>query len=245
MYWAVATGVSIWNCQRLQSSYGFQFEYCDDSSGYGYFYDLSHRVGSGLTNLRGPVQFLGFRQALDQFNQGCWFMDVLTADGYRSDRLVCNYGPHFPPPGKMKFAGMLRMDGQTDTGGNPPPLAWKDWTQEKRDEAAKYISPSDWIVILQYMPKVWDLKFGDIIKSRTITSPGAKKDNPTTIKNESSAQVVPDRYIELGPSSSPTQDPLTSTIPADKPLYKRPQTRNTVKSEGKAKIASGQGDERG
>lgn len=127
MYWAVTTGVSIWNCPMLQNSYGFQFEYCDDSSGYGSFYDLSHRVGGGITNLRGPVQFLGFRQALDQFNQGCWFMDVLTADGYRSERQVCNYGPWFPPPGKMKFAGLLRMDGQPDTGGNPPPLPWKDW----------------------------------------------------------------------------------------------------------------------
>ncbi len=183
-YWAVATAVSAWNCQMLQSAYGFQLEYCDDSSGYRAHYDLSHRLGAGIQDLKGPVQFLGFRQALDQFNQGCWFMDVLTADGYRSERQVCNYGPWLPPPGKMKFAGMLRMDGQPDTGGNQPPLPWKDWPQEKRSIAIAAIKQPDWQEFIKSMPEGGRLIPGDRLNAPVIVLPGLDTDDPNTPQDE-------------------------------------------------------------
>jgi hypothetical protein len=87
-----------------------------------------------------------------------------------------------------------RKDGLQDTNGNPPPLAWKDWSQEKRNAAAKLISPSDWRVIIPYMPKAGELKPGDIIKAiRTIVS-GATKDNPTTLKDERLPRSVRGQY---------------------------------------------------
>ncbi len=120
------------------------------------------------------------------------------------------------------FKVLGRADGQTDTGGNLPPLAWKDWPQEKRDEAVKIVSPSDWQVILKYMPKGEDLKPGDIIKGLITIVVQATKDNPTTTKDESlQPKTMPglykvppaasdsDVYSRLNPAQQKRVDDLT------------------------------------
>lgn len=56
-----------------------------------------------------------------------------------------------------------RRDGLPDNCGNPPPLPWKDWPQEKRDAAVQLISPSDWQAYIPYLPKVGPLNPGDTI----------------------------------------------------------------------------------
>lgn len=83
------------------------------------------------------------------------------------------------------LSDLVRADGLPDNCGNPPPLAWKDWPQEKRNEAVKLISPSDWQVITKYMPKGEDLKPGDVIKGLVTIVVQVAKDNFTTKKDES------------------------------------------------------------
>lgn len=104
-------------------------------------------------------------------------------------------GGGIPQDYTSRIIRVQRVDGKPDECGSPPPLAWKDWSQEKRNEAIKLVSPSDWQVITQYMPKGEDLKPGDIIKGLITIVVQATKDNPTTTKDESlQPKTIPGLY---------------------------------------------------
>jgi len=83
-----------------------------------------------------------------------------------------------------KIINLFRVDGQPDTGGDPLPLYWKDWPQEKRDEAVRLLNDSDWQGLITSMPEGGRLNPGDKINAPTIVIPGEETDDPNTPVDE-------------------------------------------------------------
>jgi hypothetical protein len=65
-----------------------------------------------------------------------------------------------------------------------PPLSWKDWSIEKRDEAVRLLNPSDWQGLINSMPQAGVLNPGDKINAPTIVIPGEETDDPNTPADE-------------------------------------------------------------
>lgn len=78
-----------------------------------------------------------------------------------------------------------RVDGQPDTLGNPPPLPWKDWSQEKRSIAVAALTPADWQGFITSMPVGGRLIPGDQVNAPGgIIIPGQPEDDPNTPADE-------------------------------------------------------------
>ena len=76
------------------------------------------------------------------------------------------------------FAGTATITKISD----PPP--WKDWSQEKRDEAVRLLNPSDWQGLITSMPEAGRLNPGDKINAPIIVIPGEETDDPNTPADE-------------------------------------------------------------
>jgi hypothetical protein len=91
----------------------------------------------------------------------------------------------YPITVRFVRATVNRADGQPDTSGNPPPLPWKDWPQEKRSIAVAALSPADWLEFVKEIPVGGVLKPGDKINAPGgIINPGKLEDDPNTPEDE-------------------------------------------------------------
>ncbi len=69
--------------------------------------------------------------------------------------------------------------------GNPPPLPWKDWSQEKRSIAVAALTPADWQGFITSMPVGGRLIPGDQVNAPGgIIIPGQPEDDPNTPADE-------------------------------------------------------------
>ncbi len=83
-----------------------------------------------------------------------------------------------------EIRNVQRMDNQPDTGGNPPPLPWKDWPQAKRDTAVGLLTDTDWQSLANSMPAGGVLDGADRLNAEKIVIPGQETDDPNTPADE-------------------------------------------------------------
>lgn len=79
-----------------------------------------------------------------------------------------------------KILDVKREDGKPDTGSKN----WKDWSQEKRNEAVRLLTVSDWQGLITSMPEGGRLIPKDAVKAPTIVIPGQEQDDPNTPADE-------------------------------------------------------------
>ncbi len=85
----------------------------------------------------------------------------------------------------MRVTRVERADGKPDTGGNPPPLPWQQWPQEKRSTAVASLTASDWLGLINSMPVGGRLIPGDQVNAPSgIIIPGQEEDDPNTPADE-------------------------------------------------------------
>jgi hypothetical protein len=96
-----------------------------------------------------------------------------------------------------RFRNILRWDGSADNCGNPPPLAWKDWPQAKRDAAVALLTDSEWQRLANSMPEGVRLAPGDTVIAKDIVIPGQDLDNPDTLGDDSQLKTVPGQHTKI------------------------------------------------
>ncbi|NEU71428.1 hypothetical protein PI95_002245 [Hassallia byssoidea VB512170] len=112
---------------------------------------------------------------------------IYNNDGIRTGSLGWNYtGTGGYPVNEwaqitgITITSITRQDEQPET----PPNLWKDWSQEKRDEAVRLLNDSDWQGLINSMPSAGILNPGDKINAPTIVIPGEETDDPNTPADE-------------------------------------------------------------
>lgn len=129
-------------------------------------------------------------------NQTAYFLRTINQQGEITGPFLHNPAREDAP--EDIILSIERADGQPDTAGNPPPLAWKNWPQAKRDAAVKLLDRADWKGFIERMPLVEVFRPGDTVNAPpTIVIPGQNTDDPNTIEDDRRLKTVPAPYTPL------------------------------------------------
>jgi len=169
---------------------------------YAVSYTLVHPdslKGNGTGYYYGPI--LGSSNVYTPAANGVYIaldfiISAYDVNGNRVARLQAsdNYAHQYESKPYAFITSIARIDGQPDTGGNPPPLPWKDWSQEKRDRAVALLNDADWQRLTTSMPVGGTLDPGDSVKAPKIGIPGQEWDNPNTPLDDRRFKSIPGEY---------------------------------------------------
>lgn len=150
----------------------------DGTYSYDYYYSGTAIGSINYANADAPHWITGWSPPL---------IGIYNNDGIRTGYLGWNYTGtgSYPLDEWAQITGITitsitRQDGQPET----PPSPWKDWSQEKRDEAVRLLNDSDWQGLINSMPQAGVLNPGDKINAPTIVIPGEETDDPNTPADE-------------------------------------------------------------
>jgi hypothetical protein len=150
----------------------------DGTYSYDYFYGGTALGSINYAEADAPSWITGYYPPL---------IGIYNNDGIRTGSLGWNYigTGGYPVNESAQVTGITItsitiQDEQPET----PPLSWKDWSQEKRDEAVRLLNPSDWQGLINSMPQAGVLNPGDKINAPTIVIPGEETDDPNTPADE-------------------------------------------------------------
>jgi hypothetical protein len=150
----------------------------DGTYSYDYFYGGTALGSINYAEADAPSWITGYYPPL---------IGIYNNDGIRTGSLGWSYvgTGGYPVNESAQVTGITItsitiQDEQPET----PPLSWKDWSQEKRDEAVRLLNPSDWQGLINSMPQAGVLNPGDKINAPTIVIPGEETDDPNTPADE-------------------------------------------------------------
>ncbi len=150
--------------------------------------------------------------------------------------------PQSIPPYPKIYLERYPNPSEPDNFGNPPPLPWKDWPQQKRDIAVDLLNDSDWQDLVSSMPAGGFLERGDKVNAPTIVIPGREADDLTTQEDERLPKKTAGPYTYPGdptaPSSGgPVLTPEQKTALLEHPNFER-YARNATKEDDTGCIAA-------
>ena len=150
----------------------------DGTYSYDYFYGGTALGSINYAEADAPSWITGYYPPL---------IGIYNNDGIRTGSLGWNYvgTGGYPVNESAQVTGITItsitiQDEQPET----PPLSWKDWSQEKRDQAVRLLNPSDWQGLINSMPEAGRLNPGDKINAPIIVIPGEETDDPNTPADE-------------------------------------------------------------